>query len=96
MGVRCGGDVGLARYLSKVKNTCASPPSVPKTLEDHQRCSIIWRPGGRKEDPPRGRGEDCPNSTVFPNLWKLWKTQNLKKTKNSLFKIFQKLRILNF
>lgn len=28
---------------------------------------------------------------VFHNLWKLWKTQNLKKTKISFFEFFQNL-----
>lgn len=41
----CGGDVGLARYLSKVKSTCASPQSGTETLRNPQRHRIIHSQG---------------------------------------------------
>lgn len=31
----CGGDVGLARHLSKVNKTCDSPPSGTQTPQKH-------------------------------------------------------------
>jgi len=82
--------VGLARHLSKVKKHCASPPSGTKTLGNTPRHPIIWRPGGRKEDPPRGRGEDCPNHLQFsPTCGNCGKLKNSKSQKSRFLRILK-------
>jgi len=59
-----------------------------ETLQDPPRCCIIWRPGGRKEDPPRGRGEDCPNFHSFPQPVEIVENSNSQKVKNPTFLVF--------
>ena len=55
MGVRCGVVVGLASYLSKVKTTCASSPSVLRNPPRPSKVLYNMETRGEEGGPSKGQ-----------------------------------------